>query len=146
MVTIRPYQETDEAGAIRLWQKAFSKSPPTDPPTLDIHRKLAVQPDLFLVAEMNSEVIGTAMGGYDGHRGWVYYVAVRPDLSRQGLGRRLMTDLEERLRRLGCVKINLQVLASNKAACMFYERLGYGVEERVSMGKRLSPAPCRARR
>ena len=106
----------------------------------DIRRKLAVQRELFLVAETASELVGTAMGGYDGHRGWVYYVAVHPKHRRRGIARNLMTELEDSLRVLGCAKLNLQVLASNETACAFYRKLGYQVEERVSMGKRLVDA------
>jgi ribosomal protein S18 acetylase RimI-like enzyme len=97
---------------------------------------------LFFVAEEGGEVVGTALAGYDGHRGWVYYVAVEPSRRRRGVGAALMARAEEGLRALGCPKLNLQVRSSNRQAVAFYERLGYAVEERVSMGKLLA-APRR---
>jgi ribosomal protein S18 acetylase RimI-like enzyme len=84
------------------------------------------------------------MGGYDGHRGWVYYVAVRSKHRRQGIGTALMGVVERKLAELGCSKLNLQVRASNPEAVPFYRKLGYKVEERVSMGKRLSGTDERA--
>ena len=146
MLDIRAYQSADEKAVVELWNMAFAAAPPTDPPAEDIHRKLAVQPELFLVAYQETVLAGTAMGGYDGHRGWVYYVAVRPNFRRRGIGTSLMAVLQEKLRALGCVKINLQVLASNRTACAFYRKLGYLEEERVSMGKRLDAAPAHQRR
>lgn len=134
---IRPYRETDQDAVIALWREAFSDAPPWNPPEVDIQRKLSVQRDLFLVATIDETVVGSAMSGYDGHRGWVYYVAVHPSYQRQGIGRELMAAVEERLTRLGCPKINLQVRASNQAVAAFYQKLGYNIEERISMGKRL---------
>ncbi len=136
-VEIRAYREPDEAGVIRLWGVVFPDPPPWNDPAADIRRKRGVQPDLFLVALLQGEVVGTTMAGYDGHRGWIYYVAVSPRQRRQGIGADLMTDVEQRVARLGCPKLNLQVRASNHEAVSFYERLGYKVEQRVSMGKRL---------
>ncbi len=134
---IRPYRETDQDAVIALWQVVFSDAPPWNPPKVDIQRKLSMQRDLFLVATIDETVVGSAMSGYDGHRGWVYYVAVHPSYQRQGIGRELMAAVEERLTRLGCPKINLQVRASNQGAAAFYQKLGYDIEERISMGKRL---------
>jgi ribosomal protein S18 acetylase RimI-like enzyme len=136
-VEIRSYLDSDEAAVAALWREVFPGSPTWNHPETDIQRKLAVQRELFLVAVLDSEIVGTAMGGYDGHRGWVYYVAVSPRHRRQGIGTALMAGVEERLARIGCPKINLQVRASNDQVVSFYERLGYKVEERVSMGKRL---------
>jgi ribosomal protein S18 acetylase RimI-like enzyme len=137
MMEIRPYVEADEAGVARLWREVFPDAPPWNVPEDDVARKLQVQRELFLVAVEDGKVIGTAMGGYDGHRGWVYYVVVSPRHQRQGIGTALMEQVEEGLRRLGCPKVNLQVRASNEGVVRFYEQLGYEVEERVSMGKRL---------
>jgi ribosomal protein S18 acetylase RimI-like enzyme len=134
---IRPYLESDEAAVAELWREVFPHAPSWNVPEADIERKLAVQRELFFVATVGSEVIGTAMAGYDGHRGWVYYVAVRARYRRQGIGTALMERVEEELTRLGCPKVNLQVRASNEEVVSFYKKLGYGVEERVSMGKRL---------
>jgi len=134
---VRPYLESDEAAVAELWREVFPHAPSWNVPEADIERKLAVQRELFFVATLGSEVIGTAMAGYDGHRGWVYYVAVRARYRRQGIGTALMERVEGELTRLGCPKVNLQVRASNEAVVSFYQKLGYTVEERVSMGKRL---------
>jgi ribosomal protein S18 acetylase RimI-like enzyme len=136
-IEIRSYLDSDEAAVVALWREVFPGSPTWNHPETDIQRKLAVQRELFLVAVLDSEIVGTAMGGYDGHRGWVYYVAVSPRHRRQGIGTALMAGVEEGLIRIGCPKINLQVRASNDRVVSFYEQLGYKVEERVSIGKRL---------
>jgi ribosomal protein S18 acetylase RimI-like enzyme len=136
-VEIRPYVESDQVAVAALWREVFPESSAWNHPETDIRRKLAVQRELFLVAVLDAEIVGTAMGGYDGHRGWIYYVVVSPRHRRQGIGTALMMGVEQRVVRLGCPKINLQVRASNHQAVSFYERLGYKVEERVSMGKRL---------
>jgi ribosomal protein S18 acetylase RimI-like enzyme len=134
---IRPYADSDEAAVAELWRQVFPGSPSWNHPETDIQRKLSVQRELFLVAALGSEIVGTAMAGYDGHRGWVYYVAVSPRHRRQGIGTALMNNVEQRLASLGCPKLNLQVRASNHEVVSFYENLGYAVEERISMGKRL---------
>jgi ribosomal protein S18 acetylase RimI-like enzyme len=137
LMKIRPYLESDQAAVAALWREVFPDAPWWNHPETDIQRKLSVQRELFLVAEEGEEVVGTAMGGYDGHRGWVYYVVVKPEYRRQGIGSGLMREVEERLRAMGCPKVNLQVRASNTEVVAFYRELGYEVEERVSMGKRL---------
>jgi ribosomal protein S18 acetylase RimI-like enzyme len=134
---IRPYLESDERRVAALWREVFPDSPAWNHPETDIQRKLAVQRDLFLVAMLDDEIVGTAMAGYDGHRGWVYYVVVSPRHRRQGIGTALMRQVERGLAGIGCPKLNLQVRASNRDVVDFYEKLGYQVEERVSMGKRL---------
>ena len=96
-----------------------------------------MQPELLLVAGHGGRVVGTVMAGYEGHRGWIHYLGVVPDLQRGGLGRALMADAERRLIALGCQKINLQVRGDNAVVVAFYERLGFEVEPRISMGKRL---------
>lgn len=143
---IRPFLESDEPAAARLWRDVFPDVVPhavraTDQhnhPETDIRRKLAIQRELFLVATIGSELVGTAMAGYDGHRGWVYYLVVHPGRRRQGIGRALMAEVERRLERMSCPKLNLQVRASNQQVVSFYRKLGYEVEERISMGKRLA--------
>jgi len=134
---IRPYDEADEAAVAALWREVFPDAPAWNHPETDIQRKLAVQREAFLVAIRDAKLVGTAMGGYDGHRGWVYYVVVSPHHRRQGIGTALMRDVEARLAQIGCPKINLQVRATNDEVVCFYEKLGYRVEERISMGKRL---------
>jgi ribosomal protein S18 acetylase RimI-like enzyme len=136
-MTIRSYEESDEGAVVLLWREVFPDAPPWNDPVQDIRRKLAVQRGLFLVATANTGLVGTAMGGYDGHRGWVYYVAVRPEHRRRGIGTALMKEIEARLIARGCPKLNLQVRGSDEDAIAFYKRLGFAIEERVSMGKLL---------
>jgi len=117
---------------------------PWNNPHRDIDRKLARDGDNLLVLEEDNQLIGSVMVGYEGHRGWVNYLAVHPDHRRQGLGRLLMDEAERRLRDLGCAKVNLQVRASNETAREFYRQIGYTVDEAVSFGKRLEhdiPSP-----
>jgi ribosomal protein S18 acetylase RimI-like enzyme len=134
---IRPYEERDEEAVAKLWREVFPDSPLWNVPEEDIRRKLEVQRELFLVATIGEEITGTAMAGYDGHRGWVYCVAVDPARRRKGIGRALMERVERGLTRMGCHKLNLQVRKSNEETVAFYEILGYLVEDRVSMGKLL---------
>jgi ribosomal protein S18 acetylase RimI-like enzyme len=136
-MNIRPYQEADEPAVIALWNEVLPDSAPHNDPATAIRLKLAVGRDLFFVAVIDGAVVGTVMGGYDGHRGWVYSVAVLPPHRRQGIGGALVRRLEAALIERGCLKVNLQVRSSNAEVIAFYEKLGYDVEERVSMGKRL---------
>ncbi len=136
-ILIRSYIEEDEAEVIRLWREVFPDSPFWNDPATDIHKKLEIQRDMFIVALENEKLVGTAMAGYDGHRGWVYYVAVNPKSQMRGIGRALVLEVEERLIAIGCHKLNLQVRAGDTSVIEFYERIGYNVEERVSMSKRL---------
>ncbi len=134
---IRTYQNTDRDAVSALWRHALPDNAPHNQPEMAIDRKLAVDPDLFLVAVNDGSVIGTVMGGYDGHRGWVYSLAVTPESRRSGVATALMDKLEDELRALGCMKINLQVRGSNAEVVEFYRTMGYDVEDRISMGKRL---------
>ena len=137
-LVVRPYAETDEAQVIQLWRGAFPDNPSWNVPKADIDRKLTVQRELFLVVDLNNEIVATVMAGFDGHRGWVHLVAVSPKHRQQGFGRTMMVEAEKRLREIGCTKVNLQVRATNEGVVAFYKNLGYSVAERVSMGKRLS--------
>ncbi|HVS15484.1 MAG TPA: GNAT family acetyltransferase [Thermoanaerobaculia bacterium] len=134
---IRPYQASDEGSVVALWRGVFPAAPAWNDPRLDIRRKLAVQPELFLVAVRDEALVGTVMAGFDGHRGWLYYLAVSPRARREGVGRRLVEQAEQRLLAVSCVKVNLQVRAGSDEAERFWERLGYGREARVSFGMRL---------
>ena len=134
--TITSYEDSHFDGVARLWEAVFPGDPPWNRAEQAIPEKLAVQPELFLVAEQDGDVIGTAMAGYDGHRGWLYSVAVRPDLQRNGIGSALVAEAEKRLATLGCRKVNLQIRAGNDAVAAFYRRHDYEVEDRISMGKR----------
>ena len=137
-ITIRAYHDECFAGVDLLWREVFPEDPPWNRAQSAIPAKLAVQPELFLLAMADERVVGTVMGGYDGHRGWVYALAVKPDNRRQGIATDLMAELETRLLALGCGKLNLQVRAGNSKVLALYERLGYTVEDRISLGKRLS--------
>ena len=133
---IRPYAATDESAVIDLWQRCGLTRPWNDA-SLDIRRKLSVQSDLFVVGEIGGSIVASAMAGYDGHRGWVNYLAVDPACRLKGLGRQLMAHLETGLQTLGCPKLNLQVRAGNADVLAFYRSLGYAVDDVVSLGKRL---------
>jgi ribosomal protein S18 acetylase RimI-like enzyme len=134
---IRVYQSSDESDVVAVWESTLPSSAPHNEPLTAIRKKLAVDPELFFVAESDGRVVGTAMGGYDGHRGWIYSVAVLAERQRQGIGEKLVRRLERALAERGCLKVNLQIFSSNAAVVAFYEKLGYAVEERISMGKRL---------
>ena len=140
-VEIRPFSDGDEGAVAALWREVFPNDPAHNVPEQDIARKREVQRELFFVAEQDNAIIGTAMGGYDGHRGWVYLVAVKPAARGAGVGSRLMHRIEEALKALGCTKLNLQVRAGNEPVIQFYEALGYSQEPRTSMGKRLTETP-----
>jgi ribosomal protein S18 acetylase RimI-like enzyme len=137
MVDIRPYESKDQTQVVALWNEVFRDDPPWNEPASMIRRKLTVQPELFLVAHVTGEVAGTVLAGFDGVRGWVHHLAVRASYRRQGLASSLMTAAEKGLAALGCPKVNLQVRATNSAVVAFYRSLGYEVEDRTSLGKRL---------
>ena len=133
---IRVFEARDEAAVIALWEVCGLTRPWNDS-RADIARKLTEQPELFLVGTLGEQPVATAMVGFDGHRGWVYYFAVDPAQRRRALGRALMREAERLLAQRGCPKLNLQVRAANVAAIDFYRALGYARDEVVSLGKRL---------
>lgn len=135
---IRAFTPADEQAVIALWQ-ACGLTRPWNNPALDIQRKLAVQPELFLVGELAGQIIASAMAGYEGHRGWVNYLGVAPEHRGKGYARVLMQKIEHLLVERGCPKLNLQVRQDNQAALGFYSALGYGQDAAVSLGKRLIP-------
>ncbi len=135
---LRPYAAADESAVVELWRRCELTRPWNDPHK-DIQRKLTTQPELFLVGESGGRIIATIMAGYDGHRGWVNYLAVAPEHRAKGLGRRLMRHVEERLTDMGCPKLNMQVRASNADVLEFYRKIGYSIDDAVSLGKRLIP-------
>ena len=142
---IRPYRPDDRHEVIRLWNACALVVPQNDPEA-DIDCKLQVQPELFLVGVRAATLVATVMAGYDGHRGWINYLAVDPRFRYQGIGRRMMEAVEEKLRRLGCPKINLQVRHSNDGVIAFYQRIGYTVDPVTSLGKRLKATASSANR
>ncbi|MCS5735644.1 GNAT family acetyltransferase [Herbiconiux sp. CPCC 203386] len=137
---MRSFRPADTDAVVALWQACGLVRPWNDP-RKDIARKLTTQPELFLVAESidTGALLGSAMVGYDGHRGWVNYLAVDPAAQGGGIGRALMTEAETLLRERGCPKLNLQIRAGNEPVMAFYEALGYAPDGAVSFGKRLIP-------
>ncbi len=135
---IRPFAEKDRADVITLWQQTGLSVPQNDPGK-DIDRKMQVNPELFLIGDIEGEVIGTVMAGYEGHRGWINYLAVKPSQQRNGYGRKLMEAAEKLLHEKGCPKINLQVRRTNTDVINFYFAMGYGDDNVVGLGKRLIP-------
>lgn len=135
---IRPFAILDTNAVVTLWQRCGLVVAWNDP-VKDIERKLAVGRELFLVGEVAGQVVASAMGGYEGHRGWVNYLTVDPAWQRRGFGRAMMNAVEQRLLALGCPKINLQVRRGNTAVLQFYAALGYCEDAVISLGKRLIP-------
>lgn len=131
--------DAHRAEVVRLWEAVFAYKEVHNQPGVSIDRKLAVNDGLFFVAMDKDRVVGTVLAGYDGHRGWLYSVAVYPSHARQGIGADLVRHAERALFDRGCVKINLQIRGGNESVTGFYEALGYVVEPRVSLGK-LAPS------
>lgn len=136
-LSVRSYRAADANAVARLWDEVFRNDRPWHEPLADVRRKEAQRDELLLVGVVDDDVVATILIGYDGHRGWLYRVAVAESQRRRGFGRAMVAAAEQRLRALGCPKLNLQVEGSNRAVVGFYERLGYAVEDRVSMGKPL---------
>jgi ribosomal protein S18 acetylase RimI-like enzyme len=135
-ISVRPFQKRDEEAVVRLWKECGLVVPWNDP-RKDIRRKMSVQPDMFLVGSSGERVVATVMAGYEGHRGWINYLAVHPDLMRRGIGKLMMDRAEYLLKEAGCPKVNLQVRSANQQVIEFYRNTGYEVDDVVSMGKRL---------
>lgn len=135
---IRPYLESDEHAVVALWHECGLTRPWNDPHK-DIARKLTVQRELFLVGELGGCLMATIMAGFEGHRGWVNYLAVAPGSRGRGYGVQLMNLVEQRLLEAGCPKVNLLVRSSNAAILDFYHHLGYAIDEAIPLGKRLVP-------
>jgi ribosomal protein S18 acetylase RimI-like enzyme len=135
-LSIRQFTVADTDAVIALWQRCGLTRPWNDPHK-DIQRKLRDSPEMFLVGEEDGQIVAATMVGYDGHRGWIYYLGVDPARQREGLGRAIMDEAERRLRALGCPKINLQVRTANTGVIEFYRRIGFVPDDVVSFGKRL---------
>ena len=133
---IRPFKEGDEEALVSLWN-ICKLTVPWNNPYKDIARKLKVQAELFLVGYLEDKLIASVMAGYDGHRGWINYFAVHPDFQARGYGKQLMDNVEKRLRKFGCPKINLQIREENDKVFSYYQNLGFVEEKRINMGKRL---------
>ena len=135
-IEIRSYERSDEKQVVQIWTDC-GLVVPWNNPHQDIQRKLDVQPELFLVGCLANKIIATVMAGYDGHRGWINYLAVHPDHQHIGIGRRMMEEAEIQLQAAGCPKINLQVRRTNTKVIEFYKKIGYTLDDVVSFGKRL---------
>jgi len=138
MISILTYGPEHFDGVKALWQEAFPSDKPWNAAEVAIAEKLKMQPELFLVAIDSGMVVGSIMAGYDGHRGWISRIAVLSSRRGAGIGRALVAEAERRLLAIGCGKINLQVVTANADVVGFYRSLGYEVEERISMSKRIA--------
>lgn len=137
MVSVEQYSNEHYEDVELLWEQAFPDDPPWNRAGVVIPAKLASQPELFLVALDNQRVVGAALAGYDGHRGWLYSVSVVSDYCRMGIGSQLVRAIEARLEAMGCRKVNLQIRSLNMSLLTFYHSLGYQTDDRISMGRRL---------
>ena len=135
-MNIRPFQISDQDAVIQLWIDCELVVPQNDPKK-DIERKLRVNPELFLVGELDGKIISTCMAGYEGHRGWINYLAVSPDLQRNGYAKDIMSRAEQLLAEAGCPKINLQIRSTNTKVIDFYKSIGFSDDHVMSLGKRL---------
>lgn len=136
MFHVRAYQDSDKFNVIELWNQVGLVTPQNNS-AVDIERKLRVNPELFLVTEVHNTVVGTIMGGYEGHRGWINYLAVSLAHQRQGIATAMMSEVQLKLSAMGCAKINLQVRNNNHEAIRFYQALGYIDDNVIGLGKRL---------
>lgn len=136
-ISVRPFAERDRAAVVQIWNTVFAEDPAWNEPNLVIDTKLKVQPQMFFVAELSGEVVGTTLAGFDGFRGWVHHVAVSPEQQHQGVAQQMLATAEHALVQMGCRKLNLQVRAKNTAAASFYQGLGFVEEDRRSFGKLL---------
>jgi ribosomal protein S18 acetylase RimI-like enzyme len=135
-VIVKPYSSQNMDDVIDLWNRCNLLRSWNDPKK-DIKRKIKVNPELFLLGFIDNRLIATVVGGYDGHRGWINYLAVDPAYKQRGFGKQIMEAVEEKIGALGCPKINIQVRADNKDTLKFYESIGYKIDKVVSIGKRL---------
>lgn len=133
---IRVFETGDTGAVVALWESAGLTRPWNDP-RADIRRKLAVQPELFLVAVESGRIVGSVMAGYDGHRGWLYYLATVSDRRGAGIGRMLVEAAETRLIAMGCPKVQLMVRTENEGVRGFYDSIGYEPFDIWMTGKRL---------
>ena len=130
---IRQFCESDRSDLIKLWNAVFPDDPSHNEPSKVIEAKLAID-NLIFIAEHEGLIIGACMAGYDGHRGWLYAVAVCNEQRRSGVGSALVQHAIQALKVMGCIKVNLQIRATNTQVTTFYESLGFVIEERLSMG------------
>ncbi len=130
------YNQDYQKALVELWKECNLIVPQNDP-IEDIQKKLEFQPELFFIGLLDERLIGSVMAGYEGHRGWLNYLAVLPDYQKKGYGRKLVEKAIMELEKLGCLKLNVQIRESNISAVQFYERLGFRDDHVVSLGLRL---------
>ncbi len=133
---IRQFEIHDRDAVILLWKECGLVVPWNDP-ARDIQRKLAVGEELFLVGCVDCRIVASVMAGYEGHRGWINYLAVARDFRRMGFASELIARAQELLQKVGCPKINLQVRSANADIIEFYKSIGFKVDDVISLGKRL---------
>ncbi|MGJ8644487.1 MAG: GNAT family acetyltransferase [Luteolibacter sp.] len=133
---IRPFKNQDEGAVIQLWIDCGLVAPQNNP-VQDIQRKAKVNPEWFLVGLNDDTIVASCMAGYEGHRGWINYLAVSPGEQGRGFAKQIMQEAERLLREAGCPKINLQIRATNTKVIAFYGSIGFTQDPVVSMGKRL---------
>ena len=134
--TIRPYGNDDESEVVDLW-KLCNLIVPKNDPVVDIHEKMNFQPNLFLVGITKDTLIGSIMIGYEGHRGWINYLAIHPKYRMRGFGAMLMDHATTLLKSMGCKKINVQIRNSNISVIEFYKKCGFSDDDVVGYGKRI---------
>jgi ribosomal protein S18 acetylase RimI-like enzyme len=130
------YRQEFQDAVVSLWRKCNLIVPQNDP-FEDIRKKVDFQPELFFIGLLDGKVVGSIMAGYEGHRGWINYLAVTPEYERHGYGRKLVQKATDELKKMGCLKVNLQVRRSNTSVIDFYKRLGFKEDDVVSLGMRL---------
>jgi ribosomal protein S18 acetylase RimI-like enzyme len=135
VLKIREYKDEDKNEVISIWKYIFNYSKQHNDPELIIDMKLSHKDNLFFVAEENKQIVGTIMAGFDGHRGWLYSLAVISNKRNQGIGKLLVDKAIVELERLGCLKVNLQIISGKDSVISFYKKLGFSIEDRISMGK-----------
>ena len=128
----RKYHPRDREALISLWQTVFPDDPPHNAPPKLLSEKLAVD-DLVFVIEQGDEIVGGCIAGFDGHRGWLYAVGVKPRYRRSGAGTKLVNHVLDELSSMGCIKANIQIRSSNREVIRFYRELGFAEEQRTSM-------------
>ena len=135
-LVIRTFRPKDEAHVINLWQQC-GLIVPWNNPAADIQRKLSTSPDLFFVGLLDSEIVASCMAGYDGHRGWIYFLAVTSACQRQGFATKMVDHAEAALKKMGCPKIDLMIRNTNESVISFYRSIGYDTDPVVVLSKRL---------
>lgn len=134
---IRTFRSDDELDVINLWRQCGLIVPWNNPET-DIQRKLSTSPNLFYIGVLDDELIASCMAGYDGHRGWIYFLAVKSAYQRKGFASSLLDHAESELIKLGCPKVELMVRKTNENVISFYQSAGYDIDPVMVLSKRLT--------